>query len=159
MAIAIGTPENPICSAANVSDATGIALTCTTKQVTLPVLKSATLLVETRNVGITFSATNGTWTVVTAGLYELIATIGAAANSVNAHNNLFQFYKNTTAVGSVSKRVEPAAAVSTGQAGCAALLDLAVGDVITLKADCDNDGDVITVKQCSIIIKRIGPVA
>lgn len=156
---ALGTPENPFFASAHVRDASGIALTVTTAASTLPVLKSATLLVEDRNTGITFSATNGTWTIPAGGggAYEIHATIGNCINSVDAHTNLFSIYKNTTQVGNITKRIEPS---TKAQNLCGTMIyadDLVVGDVITIKADAADNGDVITVRDAAITIRRVAP--
>jgi hypothetical protein len=87
--------------------------------------------VDVADGGLTVSATNGTFTAGKAGLYR-VSYGQSEITVVNGQVITLQIYKNSTASGGISKSTQLTAAplAMSGEA----LLSLAVGDVVSLKA-------------------------
>lgn len=140
-----------------VNDDTGVALTTPT---TATAIAHASLTLAGPSFGVTIAPTAGSITVARAGKYR----VGFALSEITPVNNqviTLEVYKNGAVVaaatnvspGARAKFTQPAAAVAIPTMASVGYLDLAKGDVLTLRVVVNADN--FTVKRLRFYAEQV----
>lgn len=157
---AFGSPGNDLSFGVVLRDANGLGITVTTKSTYYPIKGDAFAAAkENMSTAWTWSETTGVLTAgaAAAGRYLVMATVnnvtaGAKSDVINARLEL-----SGSALGPLPPphtAADPPAAHDLGT--IMAVCDVVSGDTIELNVTSDADGDVVTVRDASIVVIRIG---
>lgn len=130
-------------------------------------------------VTVTTAGTYYGWVTATADGFNMMTldvgsatadkmTVDAGGNGVflvqfsisfyNTNNNVlthFAVFKNGTRTANIIAEAEPTNANAEQNISASGIISLAVGDYIDLRVTADNNGEVITIKHCSLTATRI----
>ena len=155
---AFGAPQNNLSFHVVLNDATGIATTVTTGG-TFFVLKGTAFAAATENNGaqFTWDKTTGLLTAAAgaAGKYLVIASVSDCVGN-NSATVQARLEKNGAIVGNKLQKIEGAAAARSNLGVSTAVVDVASGDVLRLAVTSGTNADVVTIRDASILVLRIG---